>query len=460
MAKNIDDMIVPERRKSIRDIPIPEGRRRLDRVARPAASRRASTKKRLADVVEVERQVEREIEREEETVSELQAREPNPDFPRRRRRSRRGVWVGALIAACLLVFATLSLFNGATLAYVPKSATLAFDNDTYTAHKSGTSGLFYSVVKLSRDKGKVAPAGSEQEVERKASGTIVVYNDASTEPQTLVENTRFESPSGKIYRIAKGITIPGKKGTVPGTLEVTVYADQPGESYNSELADFTVPGLKGTPRYTTIYARSKTPMTGGFVGKEKAVNAADLAATKAELQESLKQELWEEVKAEVPEDFILFPSLSSFKFEDLPQTTGSGSGDVTVNLRAHLYGVMFKKADLAAHLAKNKLTLRAGETLDVPALANLNVTFAGTPPADILPLDKIELKVSGNVVAFWNTDEVALKADLLGRHKRDLPSIMENYPTIASSKVTVRPFWKSALPVETEKITVKKVVSE
>jgi len=59
--------------------------------------------------------------------------------------------------------------------------------------------------------------------------------------------------------------------TVPGSIEVTVYADEPLSKYNIGLTDFTVPGFKGAPQFETFYARSKTPMTGGFTGMEPVV---------------------------------------------------------------------------------------------------------------------------------------------------------------------------------------------
>lgn len=454
MPKNIEDIIPPDRRRSIRDIPIPAGRRRTDSVSRPVpVSARVSAKK-SAPVTQNAK---------EEDVSPV-ASNRNPDFPRRKRASRKGVWLAAAFGALILVLAILSLFNGATFAYVPKSAQLTFNNETYTAHKAGTNGLFYSVVKLSREKGMAAPADGETNVERKASGIIVVYNDASAEPQKLVENTRFESSGGKVYRIKNAITIPGKKTvsgvSQPGTLEVTVYADEPGESYNAGLSDFTVPGLKSTPRYTSIYARSKTPMTGGFVGLEKVVKAEDLARTKTELETALKNELWAEVQAEVPKDFILFPSLLTFTFEDMPQTATDSGNNATVNSRGNLYGVMFKKSDLAAYLADKNLSLSESELLGIPSFDSLNVSFAGTPPADLLILNEINFKIVGSATLLWLTDEVALKADLLGRHKRDIPAILKNYPTVASASVTVRPFWKSSLPSIGEKISIKKLSAE
>lgn len=455
MPKNIEDIIVPERRRSIRDIPMPEGRRRSDPrptrttedTVRPASTKRSAATKIQKDVVE-------ETETSLPPVRNI--------IPRRRRVSRKKLFGLAVATFLVVAFVALSMFSGATLSYVPKSTALTFDDETYTAQKSGTGGLFYSVVKLSREKGMVAPAGAEEQVSRKASGVIVVYNN-SAESQRLIENTRFEAPNGNIYRIQSAITVPARRSvsgtTQPGSVETTVYADKGGEEYNSEPTDFTVPGLKGTSRFSAIYGRSKTPITGGFVGQEKVVKPEDLARTKQDLQIALREELYNEAEAEVPEDFILFRTLSTFSFEDMPQTAGEG-GSISVNQRGYLYGVMFKRGDLANFLARGKAGVTPTEKVDIVSFDSLDISFASTPPADLLPLNEISFKISGTGQLVWVTDEVAVRSDLVGKHKRDVPSILNNYPTIASASVTVRPFWKTSLPDDADKIKITKLKAE
>jgi hypothetical protein len=438
MPKNIDDVIVPTRRKSIRNVPLPQSRIKvsLDGVA---------PKK-----VHVPK------------VDEEDAPPPPPKLSPRRPspgRNKKRLLLSILAAAVILVFATLSMFQGATLAYTPKSAQMTFASDVFSAAKTGEGELMYSVVKLSGDKGKSVAATGEKNVERKASGVIIVYNDTTSE-QKLIENTRFESAAGKIYRIQQAITLPPKKGTQPGSLEVTVFADAAGESYNSAPTDFTVPGLKGSPRYTTIYARSKTTIFGGFAGKEKSVGEADLIKARSELRATLTDELLAKAQAEVPQDFILFPSLSSITFEDQPQTSGADANSVTVNLRGHLYGIMFKKTELAKELAKNKTQLLANDSVELESFEGLKFSFSGTPPTDLISLNKINFKVEGNAKLLWRTDEVALKSDLLGRQKKEVSSILKNYPTIASADTILRPFWKRAFPGEAAKITIKKLKAQ
>ncbi len=67
---------------------------------------------------------------------------------------------------------------------------------------------------------------------KKAEGSVTIYNEFSNAPQPLVATTRLETSDGKIFRIVKGVTVPGTTlvdGEIkPGAIEVQVVADQPG----------------------------------------------------------------------------------------------------------------------------------------------------------------------------------------------------------------------------------------
>jgi len=427
MPQKIEDMIVPERKRSIRDIPIPAGRRRSE-VFAP------------------------EIRRSDVVPSRENTEYSNP--------SRKRLWLAIVGAVLLLTFATLSLFNGSTLAYIPKSASVVFDKDIFTARKTGDDNLLFSVIKFSKDKGRDVAASGDQEAQRKASGTIIVYN-ASSKLQKFRATTRFATPDGKTYQVKDAISIPAKKlvsGVEKlGTLEVTVYAEFPGAESNIGLNDFTLPGLKGTTLFSSIYARSKTAMTGGFVGVEKIVNKEEETQAKTELETALKDELISEAQAQVPEDFILIPSLSAVTFDDLEQSGSENKDSVTINKRGNLQGVMFKRSDLTTNLAQKKITLASGELVDFSDLNLLNFAFADGVANDLSLLDTTKFSVTGETIAVWRTDEVALKADLVGKHKKDLYSVLQNYPTVVSATATIRPFWKNYFPSDGAKITMKKL---
>lgn len=423
MPKNIED-IVPSNRRSIRDIPIPVSRRRAPH----------------------------KEEKEPESI-------PEPIIPRlaphreHRRKGKKGLWISITVGVVVLVFAGMAFFQSATLAYVPKSADLSFNGENFSARKTGDGALLFSVVKISGSKGAPVAATGEEPVSIKASGTIVIYNK-TTAAQPLVATTRFQTTDGKIYRIDKGVNVPAGSATQPGSVEATVYADQAGPDYNAGLTDFTLPGLKGTPKYSTIYARSKTPISGGANGTQKKVSADLLASTKATLQAGLKQDLITQAQSQVPADFILFPALSTIAYADLPQTNQTGDS-VTINQKGDFYGVMFKKSDLAKYLAAKKTTLGSNDQVEITSYDNLVLSFAGGAPADLLNTEAINFNVTGPAQLLWVTDEAGLKASLAGHGKKDLPSILADYPSIESANAVLRPFWKTSFPADSTKITIK-----
>src|SRR3989344_6529655 len=189
---------------------------------------------------------------------------------------RGGKWplvVGIGVAVAVLGIGLSVFFSGATVFATPRQEAVTV-NGTFTAVKESKPGeLQYETMTLSKETSLSVSATGEKHVERKASGNIVIYNNYNSESQRLIKNTRFETPEGLIYRVDKSVTVPGRKSeggvAAPGSMEITVYADQPGSSYNIGLTDFTIPGLKGDPRYEKFYARSKTPMTGGVSGVVK-----------------------------------------------------------------------------------------------------------------------------------------------------------------------------------------------
>ena len=126
MPKNIEDIIVPERRKSIRDIPIPEGRKKNDRYATPPIMKEYSLPRTERDNLNT---IQEDRKFSTTTIA----------------RKRKGTWLAIGATLLILVFTVLAIFDGATLAYVPKSAAISFDNDVYTAAKSGEGELLYNL---------------------------------------------------------------------------------------------------------------------------------------------------------------------------------------------------------------------------------------------------------------------------------------------------------------------------
>jgi len=138
------------------------------------------------------------------------------------------VLVGGFIIGMMTVLAS------ATINITPKNQELDTNISIIgTSNKTEEDSVRYEILKLSSSKTSSVPATGEEEVELKSSGKIVVYNNFSSEPQRLIVRTRFENPEGLVYRIPESIVVPGrinKNGaTIPGSIEVEVFADEVGE---------------------------------------------------------------------------------------------------------------------------------------------------------------------------------------------------------------------------------------
>ncbi len=431
MPRNVEDIVPPKR--TIRDIPLPDNRQRGS-IREPV------------DVTPPPPPTLPPIER--PLAKSHQGYTYDAPAPSRKKVF---VWIGLVLVIIIAGLAAFSLFGGAMLNYTPRTANLTFDKSTYTAVKSAesTSGkLLYSVVQIPGDKSAQAPATGQTQVSVKAQGTIIVYNTGAA-PQQLVATTRFATTDGKIYRIPTGITVPSK-----GNIETTVIADKAGADYNIGLSDFSLPGLKGTPQFSSVYARSKTNIAGGFIGTQGKVSSADMVQAKTLLDAALKTDLVTKAQAQVPADYVLFPNLSQISYD--PLLTGS-STDTTavVSEHANFVGVIFKKSDLSFYLASQKLDTPPFSSVEITDWSGLNVGVSSSTKLDLLNGTSITFQISGAAPLLWVTDEKALASDLAGKSKSDLPTILKNYPSVESATAMIRPFWKSNFPSDAGKIKIQ-----
>lgn len=315
----------------------------------------------------------------------------------------------------------------------------------------------YEVVKISKDIGAPVTATGEENVSTKGSGTIIVYNTFSSASQRLIKNTRFETPEGLIYRINDSIVVPGQTTAggkkVPGSIEVVVYADEAGDRYNIGLKDFTIPGFKGDPRFTAMYARSKTAMTGGFVGVMKKVAQADLGTAKSTLDSQLKEALSKEVSAQIPADYVVFPDAMLFAFENLPQSNPQGS-TVQVNERGTLTALMFNKNKLAQYVASAVSSEFASSSSSISNLSSLGFAMQNKTSFNPALDSSFTFTLTGPVSFLSQVDTAKFASDIAGKPKSSLPSVLVNYPSIERAEVVLRPFWKRSFPSNPKDITI------
>ena len=288
-------------------------------------------------------------------------------------------------------------------------------------------------------------------VERRARGRVVVFNKSSQAPQVLIATTRLETPDGKIYRVPQAVTIPGytrENGEiVPGSREVEVIADKPGEEYNIGLTDFTIPGFRGSSKFQTVFARSKTEMEGGFRGTQETVRAEDLERAVISLRaegEANKEGL---LRAKISQEAFLLKDSVEYVILNQEALPIDGKNDsFRLVLRAEARGIMVGRDEFAKLVSNPPLP----------------------PPFRIANLDKLNYKlerysyeddpglvrVSGDAVLESLIDVERIRAFIAERRVAASRGVLEAFGELESVVIRFRPFWFKRTPSDPARIDI------
>ncbi len=314
--------------------------------------------------------------------------------------------------------------------------------------------LPYTKVMVEDTVSKSLPATGTKKVEERASGTITIYNAYSTGSQRLITNTRFQSKDGLVYRIHSPVVVPGytmKAGVkVPGSFEVTVYADEAGDKYNIGLDEFTLPGLKGSDQYTLITARSKTAMAGGFVGDKAVVDAKARSEAITELKAELERTLRAKVLTVQPEGSLVFDNALAVVYAE---GTDKLDGDNAI--------ISVSGTGVAPAFSENALAKSFARIANIGFEGDLSIENPNElaliidKPENVLSEKPIQINVSGTVKMTALFDPVALSNDLAGKNKAQADAIRPGYPALESLTVRVYPFWMSTIPEDVTRVKVE-----
>lgn len=455
--------VVPPEKRSIRNIPIPNSNRRNKAPSPNAPAENSVPLNRNFPKSEKPVGFKPIIVEDTPTTPEP----PTPNSPRRsptyyhedsfpgKKGSRKWLYTSLSVVAVLgFVVVMMTIFSSARVIVTPKSQNLSV-NLAITAGPEAENAIRvpYEMIKITKTKSASVEATAEEMVEEKASGRIVVYNNFSSEPQRLIIRTRFESPEGLIYRIPESIVVPGKTANGPGQIEVQVFADEPGEKYNIEKQDFTVPGFKNdSARYKGFYAKGVTEMSGGFVGKIKRVEPNLKKSTLDRLESELRTEVEQELKLKIPAELTLVQNAIFFEAKDLPQQ----DTDKTTNLTKEVtgYALAFKKESLSKVLT-DKYLKDTGPWQNIPSLiTDFSLLKIKAQPTSIPKGEIVELELEGETLAKAKIDPETLISALAGAKRSSIPTIIDSLVGIESLKASIRPSWKRSFPERPDKIYI------
>lgn len=440
---SFDDIIPPDstpvrrsQKRSIRDIPVREKKQnKIDELLKETAEFRAEHQH--APSVHIE-------------VDQL------PKKVLRKASSRLSIWATTFIVLLLVIIGSIFFFHSAKVTIALKSETVSVDLTIPSSSEStqATGTLPYKVLPIQKQSTKeITASGTPVKVDKKASGTIVIYNNYNTSPQALIATTRFETSDGLIFKLDKAVTVPGTSKvngqTVPGSVEAVVSADQTGTKYNIDKTDFTIPGFKGTPKYQGFYARSKTMMSGGFSGSMPQVSSSDLKTTNDELKKTLTEQAIADIQSQKADNYVFFKDgiNTTYTYEITPSTTGKA----TITGKLTLEALIFERSRVEESIA----TSRAGDKYHFDNLESLVLTVANLNNVNsFISNPVLSLKFGGNLTTGQSFDEDTLKHAFADKSKSQLQSILSMYPEITQAKVSSHPFWSRSFPKNPESISI------
>ena len=294
----------------------------------------------------------------------------------------------------------------------------------------------------------------ERDVAQKAKGKITVYNEYGTAPQVLIATTRFESPSGFIFRTLKTITVPGmtiKNGvTVPGKIEVEVIADKAGEIYNIASGKFTIPAFKekgDMGKFEKYYGVSTEQMKGGIIGKAKVVTSEDYINATKQVSDKLVSDMEKELKTQSSGLKILNSSKPTLKESSASAQPDEATTSFSITQTATLETVGFKESDL------NELVIQyVSKTNNLTVLPDkLKLEFKDINFNKETKILEFTVVIKG--LAYSRIDKDKIISDLIKKNEGEIKDYIKNVEGIDSARVILSPFWVKRVPGDKEKIT-------
>jgi hypothetical protein len=443
--KNIQD-ITPKHR-SIRDISIED-------VGRDESTRRKIEKK-LESKPLIKKAVRRSVALPEEESHHFDF---NSEYVSHSHKPRWGmviIWFAVILALLGCFVFISSFFHSTNIDLKIKETTTPVDLTVNMVRKVESGVLPFEIVSLSKEASEIVPANGEKEVSVKATGRVVIYNK-NTVAQKLISQTRLEAPSGKIYRLTSTVTVAGAKKSgstlIPGSLEVTATADAPGPSYNSGLVDLTIPGFKGTAKYETIYARSKTPFENGASGIVKVAEKEDLQKAQEKIKDDLSKQLLSSANQQIPNSFILLPNIYSIRYSSSTQETKDNL--LMLKQKADFVGVLVDSKKISELLAKKAIPGYSGESILVSNLKDLSYSYASSSVSLGVNTNNLSISIKGDAHFVYGYDAEGLKADLAGISRESFATVIATYAGIEKGNSTIKPFWRSKFPTDLGKIII------
>ncbi len=299
---------------------------------------------------------------------------------------------------------------------------------------------------------KFAAHGTKS-IEKKATGKIIIFNAYSSQPQSLVANTRFQTPEGRVFRLRTAIIVPAaqiKDGKIsPSSIEAEIIADKAGAEYNlGQVAKLTIPGFAGSAKFSGFYGQIKEPTVGGFVGEAQIATNDDIVKAKADSSRTLESSIRTTLASQIPNDFKVLDGSSKFTItKQTIDEVGDADGNFSIFTEGEVAAMAFQEKDVLLLLV-SKISTQEEFDYQVRHLElNYELSDASDPYSG-----KITIGVNYRGELSRTIDEKTLLQNVRGQSEDGLKGIVAAISGVESAEVSLWPFWVRKVPDNLEKI--------
>jgi len=403
--------------------------------------------------------------------------------------NRQALTILTTITVLILFLIVYIALPGATVYLSPKSNTLSVSANVILADAARNSSYLethpqnviasYSVESTVQKTMTYFTTGNKFEG-KNATGTITIIN-TSGKPWPLVEQTRFQTSDGLVYRIQQAVTVPAATISSAGRIDAYVVADEVdangqtiGERGNIQPSKFFLPGLSEDNRQK-ISAESSGSFSGGQTISHKMVTKEDLEAAKGKMEAEVRNAAEEQLKEQVIK-------MNQEKSMDLTLLTGNNAiilGTPTVIIPQGLEGQIVDQFEISgsipakgiaynynelANILKAKLKLSKSPEKKLIRIDSESITIRIEPTEEGADNSKLKITATIKGVEQYEIDPEKengkrlienIKEHILGKSIQEAETYIQQLPSINKVQISSWPAWSPTIPNVPDNIKIE-----
>jgi hypothetical protein len=358
-------------------------------------------------------------------------------------------------------FLLIGKFEKASVVIKAKSEKIDIENFEVKVSRDLDSVINFEIMIINDTESFEINLTDKEDVSIKSTGKVEFYNAYSSLPQKLLAGEFLSDELGKSYKIINSVTIPGYKiglngEVIPGKIETTVESFLPGSVYNGQPQNFTINSFKNTDKFKKIYAQAVTIFDGGALGLVYKINEDDAISISKYSEDTLKKNLLEKARAEIPEGYLFYPESVKFSFDYNKEKLYTEQNS-NIEIIGSLTLPLFSYFDLSKYLISHIFSDLKTEEQNQVNLINIDkLTFSYEQTDQIMnkEINQFNFLLNGQVEARWRPKKEEIINKLTGVEKNKASLIFSENKGIQDSTIKFFPVWNKKFPNDSKKINI------